>query len=99
MIHADFFSILTGINACDTRKIIKQFYECTQSLRLWLGLIYVYMGKKAEEWSEITTNTEYKFTVKHPASAAYNGSKWDSDDIFNKVSAIIKNQTNYEITW
>ena len=63
------------------------------------GLIYVYMGKKAEEWSELTTNTEYKFTVKHPASAAYNGSKWDSNDIFNKVSAIVKENSGNEIIW
>jgi len=63
------------------------------------GLIYVYMGKKAEEWSDLTTNTQYKFFVKHPASAAYNGSKWDSDDIFNKISSIITNTTGNLITW
>ena len=63
------------------------------------GLIYVYMGKKAEEWSELTTNTDYKFTVKHPASAAYNGSKWDSDDIFIKISSIVTNTTGNIITW
>lgn len=63
------------------------------------GLVYVYMGKKAEEWSVLTGNNNHKFTVKHPASAVYNGSKWDSDDIFNKISAIIKNENNYEITW
>jgi uracil-DNA glycosylase len=49
------------------------------------GLIYVYMGKKAEEWSELTDDNNHKFTVKHPASAAYNGSKWDSDNIFIKI--------------
>lgn len=63
------------------------------------GLIYVYMGKKAEEWSELTTNTDYKFMVKHPASAAYNGSKWDSDDVFIKISTIVTNTTGEIITW
>ena len=63
------------------------------------GLIYVYMGKKAEDWSDLTTNTQYKFFVKHPASAAYNGSKWDSDDIFNKISSIVTNTTGNIITW
>jgi len=63
------------------------------------GLVYVYMGKKAEEWSVLTSDNNHKFTVKHPASAVYNGSKWDSNDIFNKISAIIKNENNYEITW
>lgn len=52
-----------------------------------LNLIYVYMGKKAEDWSNLTNDTNMKFFVKHPASAAYNGSKWDSNDIFNRINA------------
>jgi uracil-DNA glycosylase len=63
------------------------------------GLVYVYMGKKAEEWSDLTTNTEYKFFVKHPASAAYSGSKWDSNDVFNKVYSIVEETCAYKITW
>jgi len=63
------------------------------------GLIYVYMGKKAEEWSQLTNDNNYKFTVKHPASAAYNGSKWDSDDIFIKISSIVTNSSGNIITW
>jgi uracil-DNA glycosylase len=49
-------------------------------------LVYVYMGKKAEEWSSMTDDTNIKYFVKHPASAAYNGSKWDSKDLFNKIN-------------
>jgi uracil-DNA glycosylase len=49
-------------------------------------LVYVYMGKKAEEWSSMTDDTNIKYFVKHPASAAYNGSKWESDDLFNKIN-------------
>jgi uracil-DNA glycosylase len=63
------------------------------------GLIYVYMGKKAEEWSELTKDNNYKFTVKHPASAAYNGSKWDSNDIFNKISKLVEENNGQEIIW
>ncbi len=63
------------------------------------GLIYVYMGKKAEEWSDLTNDNNYKFTVKHPASAAYNGSKWDSDDIFNKISRLVEESNGETIIW
>ena len=63
------------------------------------GLIYVYMGKKAEEWSELTNDNNYKFTVKHPASAAYNGSKWDSNDIFTKIQHIVKESSGNTIHW
>jgi uracil-DNA glycosylase len=63
------------------------------------GLIYVYMGKKAEEWSVLTGDNNYKFTVKHPASAAYNGSKWDSNDIFNKISKLVEKNNGQKIIW
>lgn len=63
------------------------------------GLIYVYLGKKAEGWSELTGDNNYKFTVKHPASAAYNGSKWDSNDIFNKISKLVEENTGQKIIW
>lgn len=63
------------------------------------GLIYVYMGKKAEEWSEVINDNNYKFNVKHPASAAYNGSKWDSNDIFNKISKLVKENNGNNIIW
>jgi uracil-DNA glycosylase len=62
-------------------------------------LIYVYMGKKAEEWSEITDDDNNKFFVKHPASAAYNGSKWDSNNLFNEVSILIKEKYDKSINW
>jgi uracil-DNA glycosylase len=58
------------------------------------GLVYLYMGKKAEEWSELTDdNTSTKYFVKHPASAAYSGGKWDSDNVFIKI------QKDKQITW
>lgn len=49
------------------------------------NLVYLYMGKKAEEWSDLTDDSNIKFFVKHPASAAYNGSKWDSNGVFMKI--------------
>ena len=64
------------------------------------GLIYGYLGKKAEEWSALTNDdNNYKFFAKHPASAAYNGSKWDSDNVFLKIDSIIGNVYGEKITW
>jgi uracil-DNA glycosylase len=63
------------------------------------GLIYVYMGKKAEEWSSLINDNNYRFTVKHPASAAYSGSKWDSNDLFNEVSKLVLKNSGYKIIW
>lgn len=64
------------------------------------GLIYVYMGKKAEEWSVLTNDNNYKFVVSHPASAAYSKTKtWDCKDVFNQTNIILKEQHNVQITW
>lgn len=63
------------------------------------GLVYLYMGKKAEEWSELTNDNSHKFVVKHPASAAYSGGKWDCDDVFNKINEVLKSTNGNKITW
>jgi len=63
------------------------------------GLIYLYMGKKAEEWSDMTNQNSHKFFVKHPASAAYNGSKWDSDGVFTKIQTLVQELNGETITW
>ena len=64
------------------------------------GLVYVYMGKKAQEWIDDVNENNYKLTCSHPASAAYTGSnKWNCDDVFNKTSKIIKENYNFDLIW
>lgn len=63
------------------------------------GLIYVYMGKKVEEWSEITNDNNHKFFIKHPASAAYNGGKWDCNSIFQRISTLTHKINGEHINW
>lgn len=64
------------------------------------GLVYVYMGKKAESWITFANDNNHKFVISHPASAAYNKSKtWDCKDVFNQTSSILKEKYNFEITW
>ena len=64
------------------------------------GLIYVYMGKQAQEWKESVNDTNYKFCVNHPASAVYvKGSEWDCKDVFNEINKILKKNNNFSLTW
>jgi uracil-DNA glycosylase len=64
------------------------------------GLIYVYMGKQAQEWSEAVNDNNYKFFVSHPASAAYNQQeRWNSDNLFVKINEVVEKQFNAKITW
>lgn len=63
------------------------------------GLVYVYMGVQAKSWAEYVNDDNYKFYLKHPASAAYNNSVWDSADVFNTISKIVKDNSNTLIKW
>ena len=64
------------------------------------GLVYIYMGKQAQQWMDTVNDNNYKFTVMHPAAASYGNLKeWDCQDVFNKTSEIIKKNYNFEIEW
>lgn len=64
------------------------------------GLIYVFMGKKAQEWSESVSENNYKLMCSHPASAFHNSlDRWDSGDIFNKISDLSYKQFKEKIIW
>jgi uracil-DNA glycosylase len=64
------------------------------------GLVYIYLGKKAEEWIDCVNDNNYKFTVSHPASASYNNMiYWDSKDVFVKTKDILKKNYNFDIEW
>jgi uracil-DNA glycosylase len=64
------------------------------------GIIYVYMGKQAQEWSDTVNDNNHKFFVSHPASAAYNKQeRWDSENLFVKINEVVDKQFNAKITW
>ena len=63
------------------------------------GIVYIYMGNKAKEWADFVDNTDYKFYLTHPASAAYNGSVWNSKNTFTEVSQIIEKNFGTKIIW
>ena len=64
------------------------------------GLVYIYMGKQAQEWSDAVNDNNYKFFVSHPASAAYNKQeRWDSDNVFVKANEVVERQFNAKIIW
>jgi len=63
-------------------------------------LIYVFLGKKAQEWVDFAPEESHKLFASHPASAAYNKlESWDSDNLFNKVSSLVEEQYKEKIIW
>jgi uracil-DNA glycosylase len=64
------------------------------------GLIYVFMGKQAQEWMDQVSDNNHKLICSHPASAAYNKEEmWNCNDVFNKTSKLVKDHYGQEIIW
>lgn len=64
------------------------------------GLIYAFLGKKAQEFMDVMPDNNWKFTASHPASAAHqNAERWNSDNLFKKISYQLKRNNNLEIIW
>ena len=63
------------------------------------GIIYVFLGKKAQEYMDLIPENNCKIAVTHPASASYAGTKWDCQDLFNKVNKCLEAQQKPKIIW
>jgi uracil-DNA glycosylase len=64
------------------------------------GLVYIYMGKQAQDWADCVNDNNYKFLLSHPASAAYNSeTRWDSKNVFLETQVIIKQNYNEDLIW
>lgn len=63
-------------------------------------LVYLYMGKKAQEWADFVGDNNHKIFTSHPASAAYNKQKeWNSDNAFLKAQYAVAERTGFIISW
>jgi len=64
--------------------------------REFKDLQVVLLGKKAEEW-QLRLDKQVIHKVAHPASAAYKGGKWDSQNVFRKINDSL--EYNDRIRW
>lgn len=99
------------INSAFTTTIGKvgQHYELWQPFLAFLfdtlcfqkpDMVYVFMGKKAQEWSDSVPDSNHKFFTTHPASAAHRDlEKWDSGDVFNKINDALVKLKQEPIVW
>tara|TARA_R110000782_G_scaffold111188_1_gene200872 strand:+ start:369 stop:1052 length:684 start_codon:yes stop_codon:yes gene_type:complete len=61
-------------------------------------IVFILMGKKAESWQLLLPN-QIILKCSHPASAAYRGGVWDSNDVFMKANSELKKQGKTLISW
>lgn len=63
-------------------------------------LIWVFLGKKAEEYSEMVSDKHVKLVTTHPASAGYQKlQEWDCNDVFNKINVKLLQNNQKIISW
>jgi uracil DNA glycosylase len=65
------------------------------------GLVFVLMGKQAQELESLIGQQHFVFKTYHPAYATRTGTDWDCDDVFNKVNEILlqNNGEDLQIKW
>lgn len=64
------------------------------------GLVFVFLGNDAKQFADlINEDNHYKIFAKHPASASYNGSVWDCNDLFNQINNIVQKNYKTSIKW
>ena len=65
------------------------------------SLVFVLMGKQAQELESLIGDNHHIIKTTHPAYASYNKSEWDSCNCFNEINKIIKDQhgPTFKINW
>lgn len=63
-------------------------------------IIWVLLGKKAQELEDLLDDSQIVLKASHPASAAYAREKlWDCNDVFNKVNNELEALGSAKILW
>lgn len=63
------------------------------------NLVYVFFGKKAQEWEDFVPSNAVKIKVAHPAAAVYTGGVWNHNNVFPDISKAVKEIFDYDIEW
>lgn len=63
-------------------------------------MVFMLLGKKAQELKEKISNNHLILEATHPATAGYTRTfVWDSNDVFNRCNIFLKEHYNQQIKW
>ena len=65
----------------------------------YTGIPVVFLGADAAKFQKYMAPFQWSFVLKHPASAAYRETDWNTEGVFTKVNKILKDNNNFEIQW
>lgn len=63
------------------------------------GVPVLFLGKDAAAYEGIVVGTNYTYTLNHPASASYGGTRWDTKGTFTKINKNIWESNEETIMW
>jgi uracil-DNA glycosylase len=96
-------ALTTTIGKPGTHQLLwKPFIAYVLDYLVWNrpNLIYVFLGKKAQDFADLIPDNNYKIMVSHPASAAYNEEpEWDCNDMWNKINKYLDENAKPRISW
>ena len=64
-----------------------------------LGVPIIFLGKDAAKYKKYTGIFAHVFELSHPASAAYKGSEWNTEDVFSKVDVLLEENNGFTVQW
>ena len=80
-------------------KFNKYFWENVVN-KYMKGVCVIYMGQQAWKSEQyLAPMLHYSWKVSHPASDAYKGDKWDSENVFQKVDQVLMANNGDTINW
>lgn len=63
------------------------------------GIVFILLGKVAQQFEDIITEDNLILKASHPASAGYNKGIWNCEDVFNKTNEYLKQRGKTIIQW
>ena len=64
-----------------------------------LAVPVVSLGKDAAKYQRYMGIFSHSFVVSHPASAAYKGADWDSEEVFSKIDKLLMQNNGFTVGW
>jgi uracil-DNA glycosylase len=63
-------------------------------------VVYIFLGKKAQEYADLIPDNNPKLFASHPASAGYTGQKeWDCNNVFSEANVHLEKLNKPIILW
>ena len=96
-------ALTTTINKPGTHQLLwKPFIVNVLDALIWNKpeIVYIFLGKKAQDFADLVPDINCKVLSSHPASAGYAHQKrWDCEDLFNKINHCLLLQQKTKILW